>query len=350
MPVFACAGCGAVLTAPVAEVALPVHAHQQYGHYLLPALMEPGTYAVDPEPSGQPWRPYDEVGAREAEARGVYAPVHALSYGPPGAIALSPGDVRGTVPILERCDGLCCGLDGRNGPNLACERCGREAATRIDDCSYWHVVWLDPRAVRLADAGGSPRRMVAWEELRDELTEIPPTEPIGAWSPVWEAAVAAALARLLAVSGGARVAVPAGPVAGVFRPALDVLLPPGPPVKSLSLAGPGLPAATSDIALVPRHPQSGEAWPYGAGAVVPLTAEVWTYLAFHDDRRLIAVAGGRAGDACREAPAPLVPYRPFRPDWGVFLGVLARLPEVREPWLRAIYDRVRKGRYSDPFL
>jgi hypothetical protein len=167
---------------------------------------------------------------------------------------------------------------------------------------------------------------------------------------VWEAAVAAALARLLAASGGARVAVPAGAVADVFRPVLDVLLPPGPPMRSLSLAGPGLPAATSDIALVPRHPQTGEAWPYGAGAAVPLSAEVWTYLAFHDDRRLIAVSRGRAGNASRDALPPLLPFRPFRPDWSVFLDTLARLPEVREPWLRAIYDRVKDGRYSDPFL
>lgn len=60
--VFACAGCGAVLTAPVSQIALPVHAHHSYGHELLPALMEPGTYAVDPEPSGPPWRPWSEIG------------------------------------------------------------------------------------------------------------------------------------------------------------------------------------------------------------------------------------------------------------------------------------------------
>ncbi|MEV7808984.1 hypothetical protein AB0O28_39135 [Microbispora sp. NPDC088329] len=332
------------------RVALPAHAHQRYGHDLLPALMEPGTYAVDPEPSGWPWRPWEEVGAREAETRGVYAPVYSLSYGPRGAIAVSPGDVRGTVLIRGRCDGLCCGLDSRNGPNLACERCGREVATRIDDCSYWHVVWLDPRVVRAAGADGPARRVLAWEELRDGQAEIPPVEPKGAWSPVWEAAVAAALAHLLAESGGARVGVPTGAVAEVFGPVLDVLLPPGPPMKSLSLAGPGLPAAAPDIALVPRHPQTGEAWPYDAGAAVPLMAEVWTYLAFHDDRRLIAVAGGRAGAACHDAPVPLLPYGPFRPDWDVFLYTLVRLPEVREPWLRAVYDRVKEGRYSRPFL
>jgi hypothetical protein len=54
MAVFGCARCGAVLTAPVSRVALPVHAHLRYGHQFLPALMEPGTYAVNPEPSGRP--------------------------------------------------------------------------------------------------------------------------------------------------------------------------------------------------------------------------------------------------------------------------------------------------------
>lgn len=34
--VFACCGCGTVLTAPVSRIALPVHAHHTYGHELLP--------------------------------------------------------------------------------------------------------------------------------------------------------------------------------------------------------------------------------------------------------------------------------------------------------------------------
>jgi hypothetical protein len=70
-----------------------------------PALMQSGTYAVNPEPSGLPWRLWAEVGADEAEARGVYAPVYSLSYGPRGAVAIAPGDLRGTVLIPERCDG-----------------------------------------------------------------------------------------------------------------------------------------------------------------------------------------------------------------------------------------------------
>jgi len=83
MTVFACSRCGTVLTAPVAQIALPVRAHQTYGHKLLPALMEPGAYAVNPEPSGPPWRVWSEIGVDEAEARGVFAPEYALSFGDP---------------------------------------------------------------------------------------------------------------------------------------------------------------------------------------------------------------------------------------------------------------------------
>ncbi|WP_268817500.1 hypothetical protein [Thermomonospora echinospora] len=37
------------------------------------------------------------------------------------------------------------------------------------------------------------------------------------------------------------------------------------------------------------------------------------------------------------------------PGWGVFLHTLARLPEVREPWLRAVYEHVKDRRYRYPF-
>src|SRR6266851_7968377 len=115
MTVFVCAGCDAVLSSPLAQVALPVHAHQKWGYRLLPVLMEPGTYAVEPEPSGPPWRPWSEIGEDDAAVRGVFAPEYELSFGPPGAIVIAPGDARGTVLIPDRCDGQCCGLDGRDG-------------------------------------------------------------------------------------------------------------------------------------------------------------------------------------------------------------------------------------------
>ncbi|MDX3111118.1 hypothetical protein [Nonomuraea angiospora] len=83
-----------------------------------------------------------------------------------------------------------------------------------------------------------------------------------------------ALAHLLVVSGGKRVSVPEGLVAEAFRRAIDGLLSAGPPERRLVLAGLGLSAAITSIALVPRHPQTGEVWPCDARAVVPLAADV----------------------------------------------------------------------------
>ncbi|GAA2815845.1 hypothetical protein GCM10010441_45530 [Kitasatospora paracochleata] len=59
LDMFVCAGCGTELTAPVARVALPVHTHYGAWEQLHPPLMEPATYAVDPLPTGPPWRLWD---------------------------------------------------------------------------------------------------------------------------------------------------------------------------------------------------------------------------------------------------------------------------------------------------
>jgi hypothetical protein len=53
-------------------------------------------------------------------------------------------------------------------------------------------------------------------------------------------------------------------------------------------------------------------------------------------------------DAYRDDPPPCPPSTRFRPDRDVFLSKLARLPEVREPWLRALYDRVRSHAHAYP--
>ncbi|GAA4984667.1 hypothetical protein GCM10025734_07670 [Kitasatospora paranensis] len=250
MAVFACARCGTALTGAVSRVALPVHARQRYGHLLLPALMAPGTYAVDPEPAGPPWRSWSEIGADEAEARNVFAPVPSLSFGAPGAIVLAPGDTRSTVLIPERCDGRCMGLDGRDGPNLACANCGQAVATRIDDCSYWQSTRLAPNAVRRVPGDGPTPRPVEWAVLAEERESTPPVEPSGHWSPRWEAAVGSALAHLLVASAGAPVTLPGGLVTSAFGRALDALLPRELPTKGLALAGPGLPPRT----LLPTSP------------------------------------------------------------------------------------------------
>ncbi|QXE35632.1 hypothetical protein KQY30_16575 [Streptomyces sp. GMY02] len=357
--VFACVRCDAVLTAPVSRRALPVHAHQKYGHQLLPALMESGTYAVDPEPSGPPWRPRSEIGPDGAEARGVFAPVSGLSFGAPGAIVVAPGDTRDTVLIPERCGGYCMGLDGSDGPNLACAGCGQEVGTRIDDCSYWQAVRLDPRAVRRLPTDGPACRTIEWEALAEERPGTPPVEQSGRWDPRWEAATGAALAHLLAASEGAPVTVPDGLLTDMFGRALAALLPPGPsaaPTRKAALAGPGLPALTQagDIALVPCHPQTGKAWqPHSTAPapapVVPLAAEVWTYLNSPHERLPVPATGGLPDDVLRDDPLPPHPRRPLRPDWAIFLNTLAHLPAVHQPWLRRIYDDVRDHPYVAPF-
>ncbi|GAA3780615.1 hypothetical protein GCM10022206_19510 [Streptomyces chiangmaiensis] len=143
-----CAGCGAELTAPLSQVSLPVHARQKYGNGAqLPVLMQSGTFAVDPDPWGGPWRMWDEIDPGEAEARGIYAPVYTLSDSTPGASVIAPGDIRGTRLIPEKRGGACCGLDGADGPNMACEACDLPVATRVDDCSLWQAVRLSSDAV-----------------------------------------------------------------------------------------------------------------------------------------------------------------------------------------------------------
>ncbi len=38
----------------------------------------------------------------------------------------------------------CCGLDGMDGPNLQCDKCGVYVATKMDDCWMPHCVVFDP--------------------------------------------------------------------------------------------------------------------------------------------------------------------------------------------------------------
>lgn len=260
MFVFVCAGCGAELTTPLSQVALPVHAHQQYGNgFQLPVLMESGTFAVDPEPWGPPYRPWEEIDPNEAAARGIYAPVHALSDGAPGAIVIAPGDTRGTLLIPEKSGGYCCGLDRTDDPNMACEACGLPVASRIDDCSLWQSVWLAPNAVRRLPVDDADSAPLSWTELMVEGRGTAPFEPINArwgsrlgsnhwwsWSPQWEAAAGRALAHLLAASEGRPVTVPDGLIAQVFQRALDALLPAGSPARRAVLAGPGRPSPEAD--------------------------------------------------------------------------------------------------------
>ena len=362
MFVFVCAGCGAELTIPLSQVSLPVHARQKYGNGIqLPVLMQSGTFAVDPDPWGGPWRMWDEIHVGEAEARGIYAPVYALSDSTPGASVIAPGDIRGTRLIPEKRGGACCGLDGADGPNMACEACDLPVATRVDDCSLWQVVRLSPDAVRRVPVDGIHAVPASWAELVENGEKTPPFEPIAtwggrsgsnhywSWNPRWEAAAGHALAHLLVASQGHPVTVPGGLAADVFQRALDTLLPAGPPKRRAVLAGPGQPSpdAGVGILLVPVHPQTGQTWspagPTASAYLVPLPLGVWLWLVSPQPYLPVPASGRLPQDVLRDDPLPLLPNYLFRVDAGTFRHTLVRLPAVRSPWLSTIAENLTKG-------
>jgi hypothetical protein len=361
--VFVCANCGTDLTVPLSQVALPVHARQKFGNSVqLPALMEAGTFAVDPEPSGPPWRRWEETTPDEAAARGIYAPVYALSDGAPGAIVIAPGDSRGTVLLPDKRGSACCGIDGADGPNMACMSCGMPVASRIDDCSLWQAVWLAPDAVRRLPADNSEDTEdtpLSWTELMDREQKTPPYEPmtmvwgsrlglnhIWSWSPQWEAAAGQALAHLLAASQGHPVTVPDGLPAQVFQRALDTLLPAGSPSRPAVLAGPDLPEPDEHAAflLVPTHPQTGQIWspPNSATSAyrVPLPFGVWRWMSSPAPHLPTPASGAMPHGVLRDDPPTPRPDRLFRADSGTFQHTLVRLPAARAPWLDHILQNI----------
>ncbi|WP_234016799.1 hypothetical protein [Streptomyces sp. LaPpAH-108] len=299
---FGCAGCGAVLTAAVSEVALPVHLADTHWETLHPPLLEGGTYAVAP----------------------------ALS----DAVLLAPGDTRGTRLILERAAGYCRGIDGRDGPNLACLDCDLPVGTRLDECGCWQVVQLVPEAVvRLP---GPPERPVMdWPELlaTDAL-----------WhrlSTFRDIPAGVALAHVVVAADGAPIEAAPGPVADLLGRALGKLLPTGKAAaKRLELAGPGHGEPPADLVLVPIHPQTGAVWQPHSGAVpVPMDAALWAELAFPPHRTRLPAVGGLPSGTERDDPLPPHPSYPFQPSPYAFRNTLARMPTAGEPWLRALYDR-----------
>lgn len=365
MFVFVCAGCGAELTTTLSPVSLPVHARQKYGNGAqLPVLMESGTFAVDPDPWGGPWRMWDEIDPDEAEARGIYAPVHALSDSAPGASVIAPGDIRGTRLIPEKRGGACCGLDGAEGPNMACETCDLPVATRVDDCSLWQAVRLSPDAVHRIPVDGIHAAPLSWSELAEKGEKTPPFEPIAtwggrlgsghywSWSPQWEAAAGQALAHLLVASHGRPVKVPGGLTADVFQRALDALLPAGPAKRRAVLAGPGQPSpdAAVDILLVPVHPQTGQTWtpagPTASAYLVPLPLGVWLWLVSPRPYLPVPASGRLPRDVLRDDPLPLLPTYAFRADRDTFLRTLVRLPAVRSPWLLTLVENLTQRTWT----
>lgn len=343
MHVFACAGCGTELTAPVSRVALPVHTHHGAWEELHPPLMEPATYAVDPSPTGPPWRLWQDVGAEVAARQGVFAPVYSVSFGARGRIVIAPGDSRSVALIPERCAGYCRGIDGRDGPNLACEGCGRAVATRIDDCGSWQTVWLEPDAVVRRPSGLPAGPQPSWADLARAEHRVPPVDPDGWWSRRWEAAIGVALAHLVAATDGRPVTLPVGQVAELLGPAVARCLPAGPDPLSVGLAGPGLPEPRTrrDVLLVPRHPGSGEPWrpTDRQAAVVPLDSGIWAYLTGPEETSPVPVTGVLPPGVLRDDyPLAPRPWHPLRPDPRAFSHTLVRLPAIRSPRLHRYRD------------
>ncbi|MBQ0887148.1 hypothetical protein KBZ94_19770 [Streptomyces sp. RM72] len=361
--VFVCAGCGAELTAPLSQVALPAHAHQTYGNGVqLPVLMEPGTFAVESESEswGPSW-PSREKGAPDAaDVISTHASADGLLPGDvTDSFVIAPGDTRGTVLIPEKSSGHCCGLDGADGPNMACEACGLPVASRIDDCSLWQAVWLAPNAVHRQAVGDPGPTPLPWADATATAVGTPPYEPITSWggpgfglyhwwswSPRWEAAAGRALAHLLAASGGRSVSVPHGLTADVFQRALDALLSTDGPTLHAALAGPDLPApdTDADLLLVPEHPQTGETWAPArdtSAYLVPLPLGVWLWLAFPEPHlpadpppQVLPV------ELLRDDPPSPRPGHLFRIDAGVFRHTLLRLPTACDPWLREVLENL----------
>ncbi|OIJ68026.1 hypothetical protein [Streptomyces mangrovisoli] len=346
MDVFVCAGCGAELTAAVSRVALPVHTHHGAWEQLHPALMEPATYAVDPRPTGPPYRRWTEVGADAAARQGVFAPRYSVSFGARNRIVIAPGDSRSMTLILEKCEGYCRGVDGRAGPNLACDGCGRPVATRMDDCGMWQTVWLEPDAVVRRPSGPSAGPRPGWGDLERAEHRVPPVELDGSWNPRWEAAVGVALAHLVAVTEDRPVLLPAGPVGELLGDAVARWLPAGPDEPlSVEPAGPGIdpPRPRPDVLLVPRHPLTGASWrpPGDQGAVVPLDSGVWAYLAHPGGDTAPVPATGALPEGVLRDDYPEPPRRPWYPlpaNRSAFVDTLVGLPAVRSPRLRRFHE------------
>jgi hypothetical protein len=152
MPLFQCRSCRRAVTPIVAEQSLPdsdsndgwyrprASPPDESGHSSDPVVrMAPGTFAVDPDPSGPPY-------VRD-ESSGFL-----VESGPRGTIVLHPDDGLGLEahPDVALRRGSCCGMAGEWGPNLVCA-CGAVVATVSSDCYQVQELRLQPDAVERCD-------------------------------------------------------------------------------------------------------------------------------------------------------------------------------------------------------
>jgi hypothetical protein len=353
MEVFHCARCDTVLSRTLRRVPYPHRDTTPPQHFSGPARMEPGTYAVDPEPFGPPW-----------------LPAGGGSDGPCGTYVLAPGDARNTRLVLDRCASGCLGLNGGLGPNAACGSCGAAVATRIDDCDHWQEVRLEPAAVAVREVpgdGAEPPDPFRWESAENARLGTGPGDEDD-W--LWYGTLAACAARILARSGGAPIFLVEGP-GDPIRTILTAVLKhtsragavrrlPAPqtaawrvaaaaaglddtrPIAICDFAGPDRPFGAIPIApegvrfigVVPARDGS-PAWAPGRPVRgVPLDAGIWSYLVQDQTRtvRSLARTHWRHRIADHEEPAP-ISAAPSRCLFD-FTRCLRHQPEAAEPWLR----------------
>lgn len=145
---FQCRGCRRAVTSTVVERPLPhpdsdegwhrpeASPPDAGGHSAAPLVrMPPGTFAVDPDPSGPPY-------VLDRSSRLL------VESGPRGTIVLNACDGLGLEehPDTAMRRGYCCGMDGEWGPNLVCA-CGTVIATVYSDCYQVQELRLQPHAV-----------------------------------------------------------------------------------------------------------------------------------------------------------------------------------------------------------
>ncbi|MER5890607.1 hypothetical protein ABT160_42845 [Streptomyces sp. NPDC001941] len=153
---FYCAECGGALTDPLTPLsAVPVpppYEERDQTSRRPPATMPRGHYAIEPEPWGAPYVPYedDEDGRAQRRAGWMADERGSLkSAGPRNNIVLHPEDAPGLEMLPDTSMG-CCGPAGDRGLNRACP-CGKPVATLAADCCTVYELHLDANSVRAQD-------------------------------------------------------------------------------------------------------------------------------------------------------------------------------------------------------
>lgn len=155
---FTCATCGTAVTLDLEETDYPTGLQPDRELSLTdekPQLIPQGRFAVNPR--SVRWKPYIAIAGFGREF---------VSNGPGRSIVVNVADIIALTCPPDPPGGGCCGWGPDDGPNLACEACGREIATEVNDCGmsrWWVTIFLDdvlgaPPAPRVGNPPAVQRR------------------------------------------------------------------------------------------------------------------------------------------------------------------------------------------------